>query len=124
MFRFPKHSRALAGLVAAGLAACSPGSKTPEGTSNSVQIVGAGSSFVYPVMTRWISEFQQRNPGVQANYQSIGSGGGIQQLKGGRERGRNAPEGGNSARHSIEISTRGFQFTYRVSTPYILDHNA
>ena len=45
------------------------------------QLTGAGSTFVYPVMTRWIASFQQLNPGVQINYQSIGSGGGIEQLK-------------------------------------------
>lgn len=45
------------------------------------QLIGAGSTFVYPIMTHWIQEFQQNNPGVQINYQSIGSGGGIQQLK-------------------------------------------
>lgn len=32
-------------------------------------------------MSRWISNFQQANPNVRINYQSIGSGGGIQQLK-------------------------------------------
>ena len=47
------------------------------------QLTGAGSTFVYPIMTRWVSSFQQTNPGVQINYQSIGSGGGIQQLKNG-----------------------------------------
>jgi len=45
------------------------------------QITGAGSTFVYPIMTHWIEAFQAKNPGVQINYQSIGSGGGIQQLK-------------------------------------------
>jgi phosphate transport system substrate-binding protein len=45
------------------------------------QIIGAGSTFVYPIMTHWIADFQSKNPGVQINYQSIGSGGGIQQLK-------------------------------------------
>jgi phosphate transport system substrate-binding protein len=51
------------------------------GGSNS--ILGAGSTFVYPIMTRWISEFQRVNSNseVQINYQSMGSGGGIQQLK-------------------------------------------
>ena len=36
---------------------------------------------VYPVMGKWIEGFQKQNNGVQINYQSIGSGGGIQQLK-------------------------------------------
>jgi phosphate transport system substrate-binding protein len=45
------------------------------------QILGAGSTFVYPLMSRWIADYQQAHQGVQINYQSIGSGGGIQQLK-------------------------------------------
>lgn len=47
----------------------------------SVTITGAGSTFINPAMTRWISAFQGAHPGVQINYQSIGSGGGIEQLK-------------------------------------------
>jgi phosphate transport system substrate-binding protein len=50
-----------------------------SGGSNS--IIGAGSTFIYPIMTRWISAFQGNHTEVQINYQSIGSGGGIQQLK-------------------------------------------
>ncbi len=50
-------------------------------SSNNVQISGAGSTFVYPVMTRWIQDFSQSHQTVQINYQSIGSGGGIQQVK-------------------------------------------
>jgi phosphate transport system substrate-binding protein len=50
-------------------------------SSNNVQLSGAGSTFIYPVMTRWIQDFSQPHPSVQINYQSIGSGGGIQQVK-------------------------------------------
>ncbi|HEY0758539.1 MAG TPA: phosphate ABC transporter substrate-binding protein PstS [Acidisarcina sp.] len=49
--------------------------------SSSVQITGAGSTFVYPVMARWVENFDQAHPGTQINYQSIGSGGGIEQVK-------------------------------------------
>jgi phosphate transport system substrate-binding protein len=49
--------------------------------SSGTMIIGAGSTFINPVMTHWISDFQKSHPGVQINYQSIGSGGGIQQLK-------------------------------------------
>jgi phosphate transport system substrate-binding protein len=52
-------------------------------SSNSVALNGAGSTFVYPVMGRWIQDFQGAHPNVQINYQSIGSGGGIQQVKSG-----------------------------------------
>lgn len=44
-------------------------------------LVGAGSTFINPAMSHWVSAFQSSHPGVQINYQSIGSGGGIQQLK-------------------------------------------
>jgi phosphate transport system substrate-binding protein len=50
-------------------------------SSSNVQLSGAGSTFVYPVMTRWIQDFSQSHQSVQINYQSIGSGGGIQQVK-------------------------------------------
>jgi phosphate transport system substrate-binding protein len=50
-------------------------------SSNTVALSGAGSTFVYPVMTRWIQDFSRTHTNVQINYQSIGSGGGIQQVK-------------------------------------------
>ena len=52
-------------------------------SSNTVALNGAGSTFVYPVMGRWIQDFQQSHANVRINYQSIGSGGGIQQVKSG-----------------------------------------
>jgi phosphate transport system substrate-binding protein len=48
-----------------------------------VSLAGAGSTFVNPLMGRWIQDFSQSHPNVQINYQSIGSGGGIQQVKAG-----------------------------------------
>jgi phosphate transport system substrate-binding protein len=44
------------------------------------QITGAGSTFVYPVLSKWSAEYAKKS-GVQVNYQSIGSGGGIAQIK-------------------------------------------
>ena len=46
------------------------------------QITGAGSTFVYPVLSKWAATYSQDN-GLQVNYQSIGSGGGIAQIKAG-----------------------------------------
>jgi phosphate transport system substrate-binding protein len=43
-------------------------------------INGAGATFPYPIYSKWFDEFHKRNPDVQINYQSIGSGGGIRQL--------------------------------------------
>ena len=45
-------------------------------------VTGAGSTFVYPVLSKWASEFK-RAGGDEINYQSIGSGGGIAQIKAG-----------------------------------------
>ena len=83
---FPKISgvKAVVGIACIvgfwGVTACTKSSEPvhPGGTNS---IIGAGSTFIYPIMTRWISAFQQNHPNVQINYQSIGSGGGIQQLK-------------------------------------------
>jgi len=54
-----------------------------KSSSNTVALQGAGSTFVNPVMTRWVQGFMQSHPNVHVNYQSIGSGGGIQQVKSG-----------------------------------------
>lgn len=44
---------------------------------------GAGATFPYPIYSKWFSEYHKLHPDVEINYQSIGSGGGIQQLKAG-----------------------------------------
>ena len=44
-------------------------------------LVGAGATFVNPIFVDWIFEYQNEvNPGANINYQSIGSGGGIEQF--------------------------------------------
>src|SRR5881275_3508032 len=43
-------------------------------------ITGAGSTFVYPILSRWAADFKNAG-GDEINYQSIGSGGGIAQIK-------------------------------------------
>ena len=47
------------------------------------KITGAGSTFDYPIFSKWFTEYSAAHPGVQINYQSIGSGGGIQQASSG-----------------------------------------
>src|SRR5690242_7843019 len=42
-------------------------------------LTGAGSSFAYPIYSKWASIYAQKT-GVKINYQSIGSGGGIRQF--------------------------------------------
>ena len=45
-------------------------------------ITGAGASFVYPAVSKWSADYKAAT-GKQVNYQSIGSGGGIAQIKAG-----------------------------------------
>ena len=43
-------------------------------------IIGAGASFPYPIYAKWADAYKQKT-GIGLNYQSIGSGGGIAQIK-------------------------------------------
>jgi phosphate transport system substrate-binding protein len=56
------------------------GSSIPSdiGKSDSAKLTGAGATFPTPLYTRWFSDYKSSiAPGVEVNYQSIGSGGGI-----------------------------------------------
>lgn len=44
------------------------------------KLTGAGATFPYPIYSKWFTEYSSAHPGVEVNYQSIGSGGGIQQV--------------------------------------------
>lgn len=44
------------------------------------EISGAGATFPYPVYAKWAEKYEKVK-GVKMNYQSIGSGGGIKQIK-------------------------------------------
>lgn len=46
-------------------------------------LTGAGATFPYPIYSKWFSEYSAAHPGVEINYQSIGSGGGIRQVTSG-----------------------------------------
>lgn len=45
-----------------------------------VLLNAAGATFPYPMYSKWFDVYHQAHPGVQINFQSIGSGGGIRQL--------------------------------------------
>jgi phosphate transport system substrate-binding protein len=61
-------------LIAAGLLAL------VTAGANAQNLNGAGATFPYPIYSKWFTEYKQQNPGVQINYQPIGSGGGIRQV--------------------------------------------
>ena len=53
------------------------------GTVQAQKLTGAGATFPYPIYSKWFSEYSGAHPGVEINYQSIGSGGGIRQVTAG-----------------------------------------
>jgi phosphate transport system substrate-binding protein len=71
------------------LTACGGGSTQPVTANNGsggadaskrLQINGAGATFPNPIYSKWFSEYNKLHPDIAINYQSIGSGGGIQQV--------------------------------------------
>jgi phosphate transport system substrate-binding protein len=44
------------------------------------KLTGAGATFPNPIYSKWFSEYSASHPGVQINYQSVGSGAGIRQV--------------------------------------------
>ncbi|WP_119718542.1 phosphate ABC transporter substrate-binding protein PstS [Cognatilysobacter tabacisoli] len=66
--------------TAAGAGAPLPGA--PAGDRVAAEITGAGATFIYPLLSKWSDEYNKAT-GNKVNYQSIGSGGGIAQIKAG-----------------------------------------
>jgi phosphate transport system substrate-binding protein len=50
------------------------------GVARAQKLTGAGATFPYPIYSKWFNEYSAAHPGVEVNYQSIGSGGGITQV--------------------------------------------
>ncbi len=81
-----KHAmRILAGCLLLGGSVLLLAPRRPAGaaTPSPLLINGAGATFPYPIYSKWFDEYHKLHPDIQINYQSIGSGGGIRQLKAG-----------------------------------------
>ncbi|MBX3617828.1 phosphate ABC transporter substrate-binding protein PstS [Nitrosomonas sp.] len=50
--------------------------------ASAADITGAGATFPYPIYAKWADAYHKAT-GIRLNYQSIGSGGGIKQIKAG-----------------------------------------
>ena len=77
----PSSAAAAGSAAAAAPASAKPSTAAaakPAGGTK-VQLTGAGSTFDFPLFGKVFNAFQQKT-GVQVNYQSIGSGGGVEQL--------------------------------------------
>src|SRR6059036_3473161 len=60
-----------------GLAAIACGKQTPPVQAQA--LTGAGATFPNPIYSKWFDSYAKKT-GIQINYQSIGSGGGIRQF--------------------------------------------
>ena len=72
------HARhtAVKGILAAAALALGIGATAAQ----AVDITGAGATFPYPIYAKWAEAYKE-STGIGMNYQSIGSGGGIKQIK-------------------------------------------
>lgn len=93
-----RHTARVGALALASLfflAACGGNSDAPGGQAGSgagssqgsnqrvaAEITGAGATFIYPLVSKWSADYNAAT-GNRVNYQSIGSGGGIAQIKSG-----------------------------------------
>jgi phosphate transport system substrate-binding protein len=80
--------------LAISLSACGETSSTNQNTSESpdkttntstklngnVELVGAGASFPAPLYQTWFTELNKKYPNLKVNYQSVGSGAGVEQF--------------------------------------------
>jgi phosphate transport system substrate-binding protein len=66
-----------------------PGGTAKDATASSpakldlggnVSLTGAGASFPAPLYTSWFTELNKKYPNLQVNYQSVGSGAGVEQF--------------------------------------------
>src|ERR1700680_4565274 len=60
--------------------ACGAGLLAVAASAQAVDISGAGATFPYPAYSKWADAYKKQT-GIGLNYQSIGSGGGIKQIK-------------------------------------------
>jgi phosphate transport system substrate-binding protein len=65
-----------------GMAALAIGLAAFSAPACAQKLTGAGATFPYPIYSKWFDTYKTKT-GVEINYQSIGSGAGIQQVKAG-----------------------------------------
>ncbi len=79
----------VAALAALSLVACTPKPVGKDGGGGStssggaVRLQGTGATFPMPIYQKWVSEYTKAHPTVQIDYQSTGSGAGINQISSG-----------------------------------------
>jgi phosphate transport system substrate-binding protein len=76
MKTLPRGLLILAAIAALNFIACSGNKSSSEG----VKLQGAGASFPAPLYQKWFKSYSASHDGVQIDYQSIGSGGGVKSV--------------------------------------------
>jgi phosphate transport system substrate-binding protein len=67
-------------MLSAGLGIALNVSMFTAASAATTEVTGAGSTFVFPVLFKWATDYN-KTTGIRVNYQSIGSGAGIAQIK-------------------------------------------
>ena len=82
MIMHDKNTNTIITISVAALLAFSSGISVtdPASAQAAISLNGAGATFPYPLIDTWRIEYAGENSGVNINYQSIGSGGGIKQF--------------------------------------------
>jgi phosphate transport system substrate-binding protein len=57
-----------------------PSPARPPAPMSTTTLYGAGAAYPYPLYAKWFADYHKLNPGVQINYQAVGSGGGVRDL--------------------------------------------
>jgi phosphate transport system substrate-binding protein len=86
--RFEGFARVVSCVVAAAaVSSCGGGPDSTPGaaagaasSANAVKLQGAGASFPAPLYTKWFKAYTASHPGVQVDYQSVGSGSGVKSV--------------------------------------------
>src|SRR6267142_3093536 len=72
-----KFALVFAGIAALSFAACGGNG----GSGGEIRLQGAGATFPNPLYQKWVSEYGKLHPNIKIDYQSVGSGAGIKQIK-------------------------------------------
>lgn len=73
---------AIAGLIWSGCSSKSTNSSSSEQpAAQPLLLNAAGSTLAYPIYAKWFNQYHEIHPNIELNYASIGSGGGIAQLR-------------------------------------------
>ncbi|MEG1979783.1 MAG: phosphate ABC transporter substrate-binding protein PstS [Victivallaceae bacterium] len=68
-------------LSATAISLMATGCSENDDSAKEVTLNGAGASFPAPVYQSWTHNYSEGHPGIKVNYQSLGSGAGLNQIK-------------------------------------------